>query len=62
MFDYTYAPRGGRCVQLLLGCGVNHLVAATDKFGLSALHYATLHGFTDVAEVLAHDLKVRMGE
>ena len=34
------------------------LVAATDKFGLSALHYATLHGFRDVAEVLAHDLKV----
>ena len=51
-------PVGVRCVQLLLKCGVNHLVTAQDKFGLSALHYAALHDFDDVAEVLSHDVKV----
>ena len=49
---------GVRCVKQLLGCGVKHLVAAQDKFGLSALHYAALHGFDDVAEILARDVKV----
>ena len=54
-------PVGVRCVQQLLRCGVKHLVAAVDKFGLSALHYASLHGFSDVAEVLSHDVKVGTG-
>ena len=49
---------GVRCVKQLLGCGVKHLVAAQDKFGLSALHYAALHGFSDVVDVLSHDAKV----
>ena len=50
---------GVRCVQLLiLRSGVEHLVAAQDRFGLSALHYAALHGFDDVTDILAHEVKV----
>ena len=50
-----------RCVQLLiLRSGVQHLVVAQDKFGLTALHYAALHGFDDVTDILSHDVKVGM--
>ena len=57
--DLTFVhPVGIRCVQLLLRSGVQHLVVAQDKFGLSALHYAALHGFDDVADILSHDVKV----